>query len=405
MGNKHLLSGCLFRLGVVLVVVMSSAILLMRQPGIAADVPLLRISYSPQFHGIVYYVIDLQTHLRLEYPPSQPFNGLPEPKVSPDGKWTIYYKYSDAGFAESIEPTSGGEAFYLGEIRQEVWSEDNRLLAYIENQMERLIMSRPDGSERRVIADSVGSVNVSPDRQWLTFLQRSGDDTQVYVMPFTLDGEPRLIMDFPNQATALIVPVWLPDSHSLLVSAQLDGQYDLYHVDLASPISPQHLVGVSDRFQGIALLAPNGRYATVQVQYPENDDSSGELYLLNLETGGIQNLTKRLPGVLSLYNNWSPNSKWLAFRGAQGILLYNVQEGTSNFIDGLPDVSSNILMWSPDSNWIIFESGPVLAGNTSQMQYYVLNVPSRKVSSISSITTEGDPYGWYATVQTILDGH
>jgi len=167
------------------------------------------------------------------------------PSLSPDGRWIAFSTSSEADGEEGLWliPAEGGEAIRLTEGNsdgQPVWFPSGDKLAFRSSRPARggeggiYVMTlsldpetgRPTGPPRQVSIERISAfLDVSPDGEWISFVDWTEGKQAVLVVPAVGGASRRLIEANPA------VPVWAPDGESLY-----------YTVD--QPVSGQALVRV-----------------------------------------------------------------------------------------------------------------------------------------------------------------
>ncbi len=146
----------------------------------------------------------------------------------------------------------------------------------------------------------------SPDGAWLAFAMNS----HVYVTP-TSGGLPRKISDFASSAGS---PVWLPDSHGLIVTVERDDSEQLLLTDRDGRW-PRPLVTRTDGDCWEARPSPDGRLVCYTFR-PFNDLNRLDIHIVEVETGQIRELTM-WPKVRNWHGRWSPDGSHIAFLSQQ----------------------------------------------------------------------------------------
>jgi dipeptidyl aminopeptidase/acylaminoacyl peptidase len=116
----------------------------------------------------------------------------------------------------------------------------------------------------------------SPDGRWLAF----GSNGHVHVAPSDGRGLPRRLTGFTDSGWS---PVWMPDSHGLIVSAERDEAYVLLLTDRDGSW-PRLVAGGNGGDNLHAAPSPDGR-SIAYIHRPFDDLNRWDLRLLDLESG------------------------------------------------------------------------------------------------------------------------
>ena len=171
------------------------------------------------------------------------------------------------------------------------------------------VLSAAGGWPRRVTVDrglvAYWSDEVpqwSPDSAWLAF----GLDGHVHVAPAT-GGLPKRISDFAQGAYS---PVWMPDSHSLIVGVERAGRGQLLVTD-RDGAWPRPLVTTAGGDAWSPVPAPAGDKVAF-VWRPLDDLRRLDIRLVDRTTGAIHTLAGA-PGERNWSPFWLPDGRTIAF--------------------------------------------------------------------------------------------
>ena len=184
----------------------------------------------------------------------------------------------------------------------------------------------------------------SPDSAWLAFCI----DGHVYIVPSNGREIPSIISDFGVGASS---PVWMPDSHGLIISVERQGSIHLLLTDrLGSWPSP---LTTGEGNDADARPSPDGR-RIAYVHAPFDDLNRREIRLLDLTTRGILLLAGQ-PGTRDWSPCWSPDGSRLAFlsqrSGFNEIWLVN-PDGSDPRQLTQARLDFGDISWSPDGKWL-----------------------------------------------------
>lgn len=143
----------------------------------------------------------------------------------------------------------------------------------------------------------------SPDGQWLAFTNHG----HVQIAPADGRGLPRAVIDFTGGAFS---PVWMPDSHSLIVSVTRRDAFSLLLTDRDGRW-PRALADDNGGDNMETAPSPDGRFV-VYTHRPFDDLNRWELRLVEVETGQTRHLTGT-PKQKDWSAAWSPDGSTIAF--------------------------------------------------------------------------------------------
>ncbi len=227
------------------------------------------------------------------------YNGWPSiarPDVKPPAGWSLE-------LLTAVNLLGGHALSPDGERLAFTWMRDELTEVYV--------MSTAGGWPQRVshgrkLSWPDETAKWSPDGAWLVFEMNS----HVYVMP-TTGGLPHKISDFAASAGS---PVWMPDSHGLIVTVERKDSEQLLLTDRDGRW-PRPLVTRTDGDCWEARPSPDGRLISYTFR-PFNDLNRLDIHLVEVETGQIRELTM-WPKVRNWHGRWSPDGAHIAFLSQQ----------------------------------------------------------------------------------------
>jgi dipeptidyl aminopeptidase/acylaminoacyl peptidase len=275
---------------------------------------------------------------------------------------TLTEKYESNGWPSivrpDLKPPTGWNLAVLagmGRIRNHALSPDGQTIAFVwdrDDQSDLYRLPLGGGWPQRLTFDrapvaywSDGTPQWSPDGQWLAFTSND----HVHVMA-AAGGLPRRISDFTDGASG---PIWLPDSHGLIVSVDRGDSTQLVLTDRDGSW-PRPLVTRTDGDAWDAQVSADGRLLAYTFR-PFADLNRLDIHVLDVANGTTRVLTDR-PAVRNWRARWSPDGQWLAYLSQQ--LGWNdLWRIRSDGSDAYPLVRQNHDVddhgWSPDGTQLV----------------------------------------------------
>jgi Tol biopolymer transport system component len=225
------------------------------------------------------------------------------------------------------------------------WSPDGERIAFLEQgppggwtRELRLITSRPDGSDRQVVAEGLAAPVVpvvawSPDASRIAVLdtQEKGlaalDDFGLPVTDiaiYSIDGAFERFVDVPGIAAGF---AWTPDGSGFFVADISNPRADLLHVDADGRVLGTIAADVS--YRASPTFSPDGsRIAFIRTTPSAADPEEGEVWVANADGTGAVRITReggRKPslawsvgGTNILYSRQTPERCDIVSVGADG---------------------------------------------------------------------------------------
>ncbi|MDP6042692.1 MAG: hypothetical protein QGG64_29350 [Candidatus Latescibacteria bacterium] len=267
-------------------------------------------------------------------------------------------------FLEVMDVASGERRVVFeieGHIEAPNWSRDGGVLIY--NSEGRLYRLPVTGGEPELI-DTGGCVScnndhgLSPDGQWLAISDRSGGQSQVYVLRAE-GGEPRLITELaPSYWHG-----WSPDGRTLAYTGRRDDNFDIYTIPVAG--------GEETRLTTAPELDDGPDYTSDGAWIYYNSERTGTMRIWRMRPDGRDQEQVTFD---EAYADWfphpSPNGELLVFlsydREVKGHPANkDVVLRMMPLVGGKPKIVAelfggqgtiNVPSWSPDSSSFAFVS-------------------------------------------------
>lgn len=357
------------------------------------------------------------------------------PALSPDGSRLLYtlsvpnWKEARRNTDIYVVSTTGGllttrQLTFTKDKNENTprWTRDGKLFVFSSNRdgaTTQLYVMSPDGGEAQKITDAkdgVGNFQFTRDGQRLIFAAGKPDEQQLWSLPAgaLADGK-------ATQLTRHATPIgnWQlshdsrrvyfvsPDSVDKLNKERLEKKFDvrirnqdvpLNHLWMADIASGQEkrLTQSSDfsvegmtfsddgKWAGIRAL-PNDRYARTVTEA----NNSGDLYLLNIESGNLERLTNNKE-ITESNLSFAPDGRTIAFSASDDFVYFKANKVYTRAIDAVNgqwtklgggyDGDVTIGWWSPDAKTVYFGDG-VRATN----QLMQLDIAGNTVKAVTDV--------------------
>jgi Tol biopolymer transport system component len=292
------------------------------------------------------------------------FNG-----VTPWFGNAVYVIHADRSFPGGVARTNGGD------VSHPAWSPDGEAVVYTrrEGENSELLVVNLKGDVPQKLA-STPQFDGSPDWQRfvpgagkISFITRRDGNDEVYTMRGSDGGDQRrLTTDAPHETAH----AWSPDGTRLAFVRERDDNLYIINADGTNLTRP-----TNNDFQHIAITSLSWSPDGSKIAYVAGSDLVHYLYSIN-----VDGTNKRLLHPLNfpyLDVAWSPDGTKLAFAVGAGfnqsdLYVMNVDGGgLTVFTSGGSGIYHRSLAWSPDGYRIAFESNR--DGND---EIYVLYLPN-----------------------------
>jgi eukaryotic-like serine/threonine-protein kinase len=381
------------------------------------------------------------------------------PRWSPDANALYYYSPPRLdeiqGAIWSIPALGGSPRRVIDSTGGADVSRNGRLVCFrLADSHVQLVTSSLDGTDARVIAESVAGYHLhprwSPDGQWIAFQRGDGLRYDIFVMS-QKGGEPRKLTDERTMIRGL---GWLPDGSGIVYASsrgstvpylpplalwelRLDGsghrqitsvdawydQPDVHGSGLVStarmrmrfdiwkfPVDRAPAENVR-RAQAMTrqtgqVLTPTGAPDGREIAFLSDSGGHANLWVMSSQTGQLRQITFEAdPAVAVGVPVWSPDGQSIAFVSSKGRTGFDFGIWVVN-PDGtnLRNVAERGLgmAWSPDGKWIYYaqsSAGPLYKVPTSGgTPIRVRSEPMRNVIGLHAATL------YYMIERPLLDG-
>ncbi len=317
-------------------------------------------------------------------------------ELSPDGQWLVYeasrlrfpgWRQRSNLFLAAADGSSTRQLTFGddGNDRAPKWHPSEPVIAFTSVRSgndRQLFILRTDGGEARRItdeSDGVGSWEWLPDGSGIVYLGGSQGERQLWWAPGDGFGEPRQLTRHPTQVTSFYLSddgatifflaadeddatrrERMSDGFNVRVVDEPNTAVHLWAYDVAGDAT-RRLTSGDLRVSGVEL-SKDGRWAAFGGMPTDRyeDSRSREVYLLEIATGTIEQLTNNYAAEGSL--SFSPDSRLLAISAprefrygrTQQILVRPVQGGDWRVLTAEFDRHASVGFWSPDSRTIYF---------------------------------------------------
>ena len=207
-------------------------------------------------------------------------------------------------------------------------------------------------SKRQVIE----TLSLSPDGRWLAYDSNRGGNQDIYKVSVD-GGEPIQLTRDPADDFA---PEWSPDGREIVFYSFRNGNRDLFVTDADGRELEQ--VTTSDGSHAFPHWSPDGLSIVYQYNPHEAPGDFPTLYRVVRgqvhEAGGDEGevawgRTEPLNQTLSGGPRWSPDGRWIAYKGLRNISVLSVTTGQESvLVEGVS--SAGPLIWAEDSESLLF---------------------------------------------------
>ena len=251
-----------------------------------------------------------------------------------------------------------------------------------------LFRGAADASDLTEVGDADGyyDIALSPDSTQIAFVRRvdlpdsEEPVAQLFVAPVSDPTQVRQLTSIVNGG--LEHPAWSGDGRSIVFSANVDGDYDLFRVpsDPDGEVAPEPLT-TNDAQDSYPAFAPG----STDLLFVSDQNSPGFLRLFELNEQGIARPFSNITGIIT-EPNWSPDGSQIAYvnqrSGDPDIYVVNARGERPVQLTVGDSATERALAWSGDGQWIAFASD---RNSGNRFLWYFLNVDSGEIVPLQDL--------------------
>lgn len=275
------------------------------------------------------------------------------------------------------------------------YSPDGALVAFCneESGKSRLFVARGDGSDPKEMTDAISGCSCSPDAplawspdgNWIVLPVNMDAQSFVYDI-FIVNKNGKKAINLTSNPQRYGGVVWNPDSRSILLTGEINGQRDIYQVDISdkriAPFSNQPISGAASEW------SPDGRQL---VYFADNGDGNFDIFVFDKEQGKSQRLTETAG--FDSYPHWYPDGQKILFISKRDgeDEIYSMNADGSNQRN-LTDNPTAMDIWpsiSRDGQWIIY-----LTSANNQWKTMLMNADGSGKKEITSLVGIAGSISW-----------
>ncbi|MEO8606942.1 MAG: DPP IV N-terminal domain-containing protein [Chloroflexota bacterium] len=329
--------------------------------------PAGQIAYAAGQPRADLYLVDVGRSLSARMSPFPEADNI-EPAWSPDGKRLAFISRSDADALFHLFVMDVGERRVQAlapDLRANglpAWSPDGRKIAFpvVVNGSPQTAIAIPETGETYILNLTGGSDSPpmwSPAGKWVMYLSYRDGNPRLYAADVDCNqlargcrfNDMRIMRSVGVGAWP---PSWSPDGRTLVFTAALRGDTELYlavsNCPIVSTDCMENVRRITDNSD--ADYAPSWSPHGKQIAFISNPGGMNNLYLMDVQTGETRRLTAN--GVMGEIS-WSPDGKQIALvtlsGGRSGIDIVDITSGSSCRLTNLPIMNST-LSWRPAGN-------------------------------------------------------
>jgi len=207
----------------------------------------------------------------------------------------------------------------------------------------------------------------------IVFVSQRDGDNELYAMDLIIEEgvglEKSNLTKLTDNNASDTYPAWSPDGSKLAYQSDLDGDYDIYFMDMNRRITA---LTFNTGFDSSPAWSPDGS----QIAYHSSIDGDRDIYLMTANGQMLKNLTDN-DDIQDYSPTWSPDGSQIAFYSDRdGVFEIYVMDADGGNVKRLTFIGGEDPAWSPDGTKVVFAS---CKDETSD---------SRKQCDIYTVTTD-----------------
>lgn len=258
------------------------------------------------------------------------------------------------------------------------------------------------GETQYLIEEIYGDIHWSPDGKYLFYVQWDINGP-VGLTLYDLDQQSsELLLEISLETSYDIVFTagWSPDSRQVAFIAKLNGQYDLYSIDIET--RTQRQLTFSPQMEVLAAWSPVANELVVVTAAQElllSEPFYAEKLQVIDETG--TELAYLGPYEYLLTATWSPDGQRIAYSADEGLCVFNIADTVSNCplqntAYGRRYAIASRIPWSADSKWLAFQA--VELPGLGCYQLFLLDLETETVIEPEGPCSVRSQIHWFPTV-------
>jgi Tol biopolymer transport system component len=194
---------------------------------------------------------------------------------------------------------------------------------------------------------------VKNETEKIVFVSQRDGDNELYSMDLFIEEGGGLsksnLTKLTDNSASDTYPAWSPDGSKLAYQSDLDGDYDIYFMDVNRQITA---LTFNTGFDSSPAWSPDGG----QIAYHSSIDGDRDIYLMTANGQMLKNLTDN-EGIQDYSPTWSPDGSQIAFYSdREGVFEIYVMDANGGIAERMTFIGGEDPAWSPDGTKIVFAS-------------------------------------------------